>query len=1069
MSGTESTTGGTGAGTGGGEAVASRWSALTRWRDWNLPVKLSAIVLVPVVFAIVLGALTIAGQIERADSFRRVDRVVAVNDDLRKVLTWLQRERTKAATLLTGGSRDISFELTAEQRSADAARANLVRSVERAEFAGAATADRYAAVGARFTELDALRARVAERDVNGAEALSGYTAVIHSLLAFDRAAAEEIADPGLSGTAGALHDLEAAKEEVYYQQALVAMGIARGGLSGAELEALRASQARLDAHVAEFRSVATPAQLAEFDRMLDAPGVTTRLNLLRLVLGDESETLLPVGVPLPITSVDWNGASELTSGRISNVSGTLGREITTRSAALQDEASDGAGLASVVLTVALVLAAFIIISIGRPLLRSLELLRREAMKVAEESLPAAVERIRGGKDVPAEPEIVPVPITTGDEVGAVARAFDAIHRQALRLATEQAGLRANYSDVFVNLSRRSQGLVQRQLHLLEQLERDEEDADQLAVLFQLDHLATRMRRNNENLMVLSGSDPARRGSLPASLADLLRAAVSEIEQYQRVVIQPPADVQVVGYAVGDLIRLVAELLDNATAFSAPATQVAVSSHHSPGGQIRVEIADRGIGLPAAELAEANARLADSGAVDASTSRRMGLFVVGRLAARLGVKVWLEPAVGQGLRAIITVPAELCATPEPARVPVPTPTPAPRPPADPEPLPRRANGHSNGHATNGSTANGSANGTNGHATNGHATNGHATNGHTANGHSNGADPLGPWNPAEITSVDGPSTADLLNRLSPGDGASLPDRPVDTVAADPVPARGRRRSPPGAARPAGPRRCPAASRAAPPPSRPPSCCSPRGARRRDRLVGHHPRARAHPAAARDHADLRRDGLRVVPGGLRPGRQGVGLRRRQRFPHRADGVVRGGGRVHRLRSAPAHAAAQPGARQRRLPPAPPALVRPARRPRPARPPVELPARRAPGARGAPHRARARRAGRARPARRPLAVRRRLRLAGRGRGRQRGPRRHHHDRPAPAHPARAPGARQPRRGRRAAGAAPGVARDAEALRSRLAGFQRGLDRGRDSLAQRGAPAGAPSGSADHEGDGDA
>ncbi|MGX7829311.1 nitrate- and nitrite sensing domain-containing protein [Actinokineospora sp. 24-640] len=787
--------------TAGGEARGTRWSAMTRWRDWNLPVKLSAVILVPVVFAIVLGALHIGTQIDRADSFRRVDRLVVVNDDLRKVLTWVQRERTKAATLLTGGSRDIAFELNAEQRSADAARANLVRSARRASFANAATADRYATVGVQFTKLDALRVRVAQREVNGSQALAGYTAIIRSLLAFDRAATEEIADPGLSGTAGALHDLEAAKEEVYYQQGLVAMGIARGGLSGPELEALRSSQARLDEHITEFRAVATTRQQAEFDRLLDVPGVSARLDLLRLVVGGDSETLLPVGVPLPITSVDWNSASELTSGRISNVSSTLGQEITARSAALQDEASDGAGIASVVLMVALVAAAAVITIIGRQLLGSLNLLRRGALRVAEDSLPQAVARIRGGKNLPAEPEITPVPVTTGDEVGQVARAFDAVHRQALRLATEQAGLRANYSDVFVSLSRRSQGLVQRQLHLLERLERDEEDADQLAVLFQLDHLATRMRRNNENLMVLSGADLARRGNPPAPLADLLRAAVSEIEQYQRVVIQPPAKAQVVGYAVGDLVRLTAELLDNAAAFSAPATQVTVSSHYSPGGAIRVEVADRGIGLSPAELAEANARLADSGAVDATTARRMGLFVVGRLAARHGVRVWLEPAVDQGTRAIITVPAELTLAAEPSR-PVPSPAPssalaptlapAPREVVGPEadaPL-RRA-------ATNGHSPVEPARATNGHhadvlpRTNGHAlpadplprrgTNGHGPDEH----HTNGAalpEPFAMWTMDE-TAIIGPSTADLLDLLSAGDGASSPESPADT--AEPAP--------------------------------------------------------------------------------------------------------------------------------------------------------------------------------------------------------------------------------------------------------------------------------------------
>jgi hypothetical protein len=234
-----------------------------------------------------------------------------------------------------------------------------------------------------------------------------------------------------------------------------------------------------------------------------------------------------------------------------------------------------------------------------------------------------------------------------------------VQRQALKLATEQAGLRAKYASVFVNLSRRSQGLVQRQLQLLERLERDEEDADQLATLFQLDHLATRMRRNNENLMVLSGTEVGRRTQRPTSLADLLRASVSEIEQYQRVVLLPPPNVQVVGYAVSDLVRLVAELLDNATAFSAPDTQVTIASHSFEDGSLCIAVLDDGIGMSQAELDEANHKLADSGSIDVSTSRRMGLFVIGRLAGRHGIEVRLN--VGHdvaGVRATVTVPPDV---------------------------------------------------------------------------------------------------------------------------------------------------------------------------------------------------------------------------------------------------------------------------------------------------------------------------------------------------------------------------------------------------------------------------
>jgi anti-sigma regulatory factor (Ser/Thr protein kinase) len=305
-----------------------------------------------------------------------------------------------------------------------------------------------------------------------------------------------------------------------------------------------------------------------------------------------------------------------------------------------------------------------------------------------------------------------------DEVGQVARAFDAVQRQALKLATEQAGLRAKYSSVFVNLSRRSQSLVQRQLQLLERLERDEEDADQLATLFQLDHLATRMRRNNENLMVLSGSDVVRRNQRPASLADLLRASVSEIEQYQRVVMLPPPDVQVVGYAVGDLVRLTAELLDNATAFSAPDTQVTIASHSFEDGSLCIAVLDEGIGMSKAELDEANDKLGDSGSIDVSTSRRMGLFVIGRLSVRHGVEVRLNGGHEvTGVRATVTVPADLVSA---AGADTSTTT-SPAVSAPPSggltpfsPHGAQVNGHVNGAGnagdTNGSAVNGSSNGT-----------------------------------------------------------------------------------------------------------------------------------------------------------------------------------------------------------------------------------------------------------------------------------------------------------------------------------------------------------------------
>jgi anti-sigma regulatory factor (Ser/Thr protein kinase) len=341
----------------------------------------------------------------------------------------------------------------------------------------------------------------------------------------------------------------------------------------------------------------------------------------------------------------------------------------------------------------------------------------------------------------------------------------------LRLATEQAGLRARYSDVFVNLSRRSQGLVQRQLQLLERLERDEEDAEQLATLFQLDHLATRMRRNNENLMVLSGSELGRRNQRPATLADLLRAAVSEIEQYERVVMLPPTAVLIVGYAVGDLVRLVAELLDNATAFSAPSTQVTIASHSFEDGSVCIAVLDEGIGMSESELAAANEKLSNAHTVDVSTSRRMGLFVVGRLASRHGVEVSLHGGKNiPGVRATVTVPAELVtvtaaeAQTSGLRAAAEESTSVRALPAE---LP------TNGHRSTNGSSNGSANGSNG----------------STNGLANGLAPS-PL-PRRTKPTNGSSTPDIARRLLGEDPA--PPSPPPTPVAEPDPPAAEERLP------------------------------------------------------------------------------------------------------------------------------------------------------------------------------------------------------------------------------------------------------------------------------------
>ena len=453
---------------------------------------------------------------------------------------------------------------------------------------------------------------------------------------------------------------------------------------------VNAATAQLVNNYRDYQAALTPEQLAKFGNLPDT-SATSRMDQLR-------SAILTAPFQLGPLARDWDTAYDQARESTDRTAGLISAELSATAAAAAQRASNLAGINSVILMLGLLVGIAIAVLVARSLIRSLRLLRSSALDVAERRLPQAVESMRAGEtpDVAVEP----VPIGTRDEVGQVARAFDAVHGQAVRLAAEQAALQANVSAMFINLSRRSQALVERQLQLIEALESNEQDADQLSNLFQLDHLATRMRRNSENLLVLAGTDVAKRNMAPVPVVDVLRAAVSEVEQYQRVVVQAPPAASLAGRAGSDVVHLLAELLDNATAFSPPESQVVMSTTRSPDGAIVIEISDRGVGMADDELADANTRLVSPSGVDVSASRRMGLFVVGRLAARHGIGVRLSSTAagpGSGLTASVSVPPSLIPTgvpadaPRPAGVPMPAGVPAQGRPAEARPTWPDANG------------------------------------------------------------------------------------------------------------------------------------------------------------------------------------------------------------------------------------------------------------------------------------------------------------------------------------------------------------------------------------------
>ncbi|MCT7660761.1 HAMP domain-containing sensor histidine kinase [Mycobacterium deserti] len=314
---------------------------------------------------------------------------------------------------------------------------------------------------------------------------------------------------------------------------------------------------------------------------------------------------------------------------------------------------------AVIFGVAFLLALLVVMFVARSLVQPLRRLRDSALRVAHDDLAREIERVRSGGE-PAHVE--PIAVHTSEEVGQVAHAVDELHEQAVLLAGEQSRLQHQISDMFETLSRRSRSLVDQQLSLIDRLERNEEDPERLESLFRLDHLAARMRRNGANLLVLAGAKVPREQAEPVPVSAIINAAASEVEDYTRVITATVPDSEIAGSVAGDLVHLLAELLDNALRYSPPISQVRVSAVHTGNGGLVIEVSDIGLGMADSDMRVANTRLQSGGEVNPYTARHMGLFVVGRLAAQHGLVVRLRSTIAgepnSGTTAGVYVPSEL---------------------------------------------------------------------------------------------------------------------------------------------------------------------------------------------------------------------------------------------------------------------------------------------------------------------------------------------------------------------------------------------------------------------------
>ncbi|WP_026119836.1 sensor histidine kinase [Nocardiopsis ganjiahuensis] len=386
------------------------------------------------------------------------------------------------------------------------------------------------------------------------------------------------------------------------------------------------------------------------DREVETTTVTDPVTLAPQTVDDLS---------MPVDEAEWDAAY----GHVLTELTALGADEALHSAQLAREDANGAVLlaigGSLGVAAAIVVAFYLARRSSRNLTERLLTLREESQDLAENRLPEIMGRLHRGERVDTATSL-PELKAEDDEIGDVARAFNTAQRAAVEEAVQQTELRQGVNRVFLNIAHRSQTLVHRQLRLLDKMEREQEDPDQLAQLFKLDHLATRSRRNAENLLILGGEAPGRTWHRPMPLIDVLRGAISESGDYTRVKRERIARVNLNGPAVADVIHLVAELVDNAAMFSPPHTHVRLSSEDVPNG-VTIEIEDRGLGMTDGEFASANSLLADPPEFDVmrlNEKMRLGLFVVSHLAHRHGIRVHLRPSPYGGVQAIVLLPQEL---------------------------------------------------------------------------------------------------------------------------------------------------------------------------------------------------------------------------------------------------------------------------------------------------------------------------------------------------------------------------------------------------------------------------
>ena len=618
-------------------------------RSRPIRVFLISMFAVPLVSLLALWGFAASITVSSAISDHKYNAsATAIASGVRSLTVELPQERVQSYLWLLSGRTSSNASMLAMRKAVDKG-IPVARAALRAEQGQLSAASRSAqsALFSQIARLGKIRAAIDAGTMSPSAAFAAYSTIVDDLYSFFDSAIQD-RGASLTGISVGAADSGYATEMAGREAALVGGAfLSRGQMSPSVRQQFAASAASRHLLMNEALALMTPDLRAGFLNLQATSSAYRQFEAM------ESQVLANPG-PVTVNAGAWAKASLGTLAALQNVETANGNKLTAKSAALSNRlvleaiVVGGLGLAAVAASV------FLLVWFGRKVTRDLGGLNDSVRGMADERLPRVVERLRRGDDVDVGAESPQPPTSSIEEISRIAESFGTVQAAAVSAAVDQARLRKGVNQVFLNISMRNQSLLHRQLGMLDSMERRTSEPGALADLFRLDHLTTRMRRHAEGLIILSGAVPGRGWRDPVPVVDILRAAVAEVEDYVRVDVTSESDDLVAGSAVSDVIHLIAELIENAAAFSPPNTRIEVRAERVGTG-LAAEVEDRGLGLSPDELDDINARLASPAEFDLAHSDQLGLFVVSRLAARHAIKVSLRRSVYGGTTAVVLMP------------------------------------------------------------------------------------------------------------------------------------------------------------------------------------------------------------------------------------------------------------------------------------------------------------------------------------------------------------------------------------------------------------------------------